>query len=99
MQKLYAYRTTTQKLEDGTAAVHVQDSGDAVESAHFLGGRDWVLICRSGEPTIGDLTAADLEQLLVRVFADRNVEKAVGRAIERALTLAGSATHGSKSTV
>lgn len=45
--KVYAYRTTTDKL--GEAYAHVEGSGHTVEVPVFQGGRDWVLIVRSDE--------------------------------------------------
>lgn len=42
----YVYRTTTQKLPDALDAV--VSSGDEVLWPVFVGGRDWLLICRKG---------------------------------------------------
>lgn len=66
MHRIYPYRTTYDKLDDGTAARHIQEAGDSIVTAHFLGGRDWVLICRHGEATVADLTATELEDLITR---------------------------------
>lgn len=46
----YVYRTTTDKLL--AVIEHVESSGDEVLSEHFVGGRDWHLICRPA-PTGG----------------------------------------------
>lgn len=44
---VYTYRTTTDKL--GDAYQHVEESGDEVIHPQWMGGRDWVLVCRKGE--------------------------------------------------
>lgn len=57
--KHYPYRTTYDKLEQSLATV--QDAGDVVLSTHFLGGRDWVLLCRTGDDkTLVDATVEDV---------------------------------------
>lgn len=87
MSKTYAFRTTTQKLEDGIAARQVEESGDVITSSHFLGGRDWVLICRHGRPTVAELTADQFEALLARAVAtalrqhDRPTARALGGVV------------------
>lgn len=43
----YAYRSTTDKLND--AFQHIERSGDRVLDWIHTGGRDWVVIARSGE--------------------------------------------------
>ncbi len=47
MQHVYPYKTTTDKLSQAYA--HVEGSGHTVEHLQFMGGRDWVLICRGDE--------------------------------------------------
>lgn len=66
--RIYPYRTTAEKIEQSVA--RVVESGDVVLSSHFVGGRDWVLICRSGEQTVADLTEAELVAAIRRGVAD-----------------------------
>jgi len=51
----YKYRSTFDKLDEHLN--HIAESGDTVVSIHHVGGRDWVLICRVGQPR-GALAAA-----------------------------------------
>jgi hypothetical protein len=44
MERIYPFRTTLDKLEH--AHRQVTESGDEVLERHWVGGRDWVLICR-----------------------------------------------------
>lgn len=44
----YKYRSTFDKLDEHLN--HIAESGDTVVSIHHIGGRDWVLICRVGQP-------------------------------------------------
>lgn len=39
----YLYRCTTDKLLEHIA--RIEEAGDRVLSEHFVGGRDWVLVC------------------------------------------------------
>lgn len=47
MQKVYPYKTTTDKIT--AAYAHIEGSGHSVEQAVHVGGRDWVLLVRSDE--------------------------------------------------
>lgn len=40
----YLFRSTTDKVAGHID--RIEGDGDVVESVHFTGGRDWVLICR-----------------------------------------------------
>lgn len=42
----YLFRSTTAKLCDHLQ--HIAESGDTVVWPAFVGGRDWLLICRKG---------------------------------------------------
>jgi hypothetical protein len=42
----YTYRTTTEKL--GAALDKILGDGDQVLWPVFVGGRDWILLCRKG---------------------------------------------------
>lgn len=44
--KHYTYRTTTDKLAGHLD--HITESGDAVLAVQFVGGRDWVIVAKSG---------------------------------------------------
>lgn len=44
--RVYPYRTTTDKLT--RAFAEIEAAGDAVIHPVYVGGRDWVLICREG---------------------------------------------------
>lgn len=64
----YDFRATTEKL-----AQHIDDiveSGDTILQAAHVGGRDWVLLCRKGSltPKVADLSAEELEDLIVRAI-------------------------------
>lgn len=64
----YKFRTTTQQLDEHLN--HIVESGDRFVSAHFTGGRDWILICRkTPPPTIADLAPAALQQLVGQVLS------------------------------
>lgn len=43
--RFYSYRCTTDKLEQHLN--RIQSTGDELVSAHYLGGRDWILICKT----------------------------------------------------
>ncbi|WP_232676673.1 hypothetical protein [Nocardioides sp. R-C-SC26] len=73
LNRYYPYRTTADKLEQAHEAV--ASSGDSVISAHHVGGRDWILLCRSGEPKVAELTPTELAALI-----ERSVRAAVGSA-------------------
>lgn len=63
--RLYPYRTTTEKLEQ--AAAQVTAEGDKVISQHFVGGRDWILLCRNGEPspaTVATMSGGELGKVI-----------------------------------
>lgn len=64
--QFYMFRSTTEKLPEHMQ--HITESGDSVLDKTFVGGRDWVLLCRKGEPTIADLTAKGLEVLIVKAI-------------------------------
>lgn len=49
MTQHYTYRTTTEKLAEAIDAILA--NGDSVRSEHHTGGRDWVLVCRKGNPS------------------------------------------------
>ena len=44
---LYKYRATTEKLDD--AFQHIHRSGDTVRDIFWLGGRDWIIVCRKAD--------------------------------------------------
>lgn len=47
----YVFRTTTEKMSEHHQ--HILDSGDSVVTEpHFVGGRDWLLLCRKGGPAV-----------------------------------------------
>lgn len=48
MRMRYLYRCTTDKLLHHIA--RIEESGDRVLSEHFVGSRDWNLICEKGQP-------------------------------------------------
>lgn len=58
--KFYPYRTTVADLEKAQGLV--EEAGDQVVSAHFVAGRDMLLLCRRG--TDGDEGPNELSQLL-----------------------------------
>jgi hypothetical protein len=43
----YTYKTTTEKLPD--ALQHIVESGDEIVLPQFVGGRDWIVVCRKGD--------------------------------------------------
>lgn len=43
----YTFRSTTERL--AVHLNHIKDSGDAVHSVHFTGGRDWIIVATKGE--------------------------------------------------
>ena len=47
--KVYPYRTTYDKLTAHVARIEAE--GDSVVQYVFVGGRDWVLLCREGART------------------------------------------------
>lgn len=76
----YIFRSTTDKLPEHIS--HIVESGDrVVGDPVFVGGRDWVLLCRKGEPTILDLTTSEFEDLITRAVAAGHA--AAGRAHAR----------------
>lgn len=40
----YLYRSSTEKLAGHLQ--HIEESGDEVISPQFVGGRDWIVVCR-----------------------------------------------------
>lgn len=75
---LYLYRTTAEKLDGHTAKI--SEAGDTVVSSHFIGGRDWALICRSGEPTVADMTREQLVDAIAEGVAAGHTRHARGGA-------------------
>lgn len=74
----YVFRSTTDKLADHMQ--HITESGDTViGDPTFVGGRDWVLLCRKGEPTVADMTPRALEDLLVRAARRAHTRITTGR--------------------
>lgn len=64
---MYPYRTTYDKLEH--AHQQITEAGDTVDSRHFLGGRDWVLMCRRGDqPPLAAITVDDLERIITNAI-------------------------------
>jgi hypothetical protein len=48
---VYLFRSTTDKLADHLN--HITECGDSVVGQHFVGGRDWVIVCRKdGRPVV-----------------------------------------------
>lgn len=47
---LYQYRTTTAKLLEHMKSI--EDSGDTIIASEFLGGRDWILVCREPQDPV-----------------------------------------------
>ncbi|NUQ88293.1 MAG: hypothetical protein HOQ43_07505 [Glycomyces artemisiae] len=62
----YLYRCTEQQLEQHLQ--RIAEEGDAVEHVIYKGGRDYVLVCRKSEPSLGEL----LEAIAVDVRAIRD---------------------------
>lgn len=58
----YTYRTTADKLHQH--ADEIAEAGDTVVTAQCVGGRDWMILARKGEPTVTDLTARQLEDVI-----------------------------------
>lgn len=53
--KHYVFRSTTDKLPEHMQ--HIIESGDTVVGEPtWVGGRDWVLLCRQGAATVTDLS-------------------------------------------
>lgn len=64
----YIFRSTLDKLPEHIQ--HITESGDTVVGdPTFVGGRDWVLLCRKGGPRVADLTPDELELLISKAVA------------------------------
>lgn len=93
----YLYRSTTDKL--GEQLDSIVEAGDQVLSTHFVGGRDWVVICRRGPVANLDREVHEhIERLAekasrrideasarIRQHVDRLAEKAEQAVLQRAV--------------
>lgn len=81
--KHYVFRTTSDKLPQDIA--NIEAAGDIVLSQHLVDDRHWVLLCTHGEPTVADLTPAQLQQVIHDgvVAALRTREQRPGRMARR----------------
>jgi hypothetical protein len=46
----YVYRTTTDKLSD--ALTSIGEAGDVIVQPTWMGGRDWLIICRKASAEV-----------------------------------------------
>lgn len=60
--KHYVFRTTSDKLPQDIA--NIESVGDHVLTQQLVDDRHWVLLCTHGEPTVADLTAAELRKTI-----------------------------------
>lgn len=84
--KHYVFRSTTEKLPEHVQ--HIRESGDTIiGDPTFVGGRDWVLLCRKGEPTVCDLSRDEFVAAVAEGVkrgtrdAERETLRRMGRAL------------------